>query len=60
MAASSLWLTGEVLQPYEPSGEVYRPDLFQTIEESVASLNDSLRDLSLDISCTCQIGLYAD
>lgn len=50
MSASSLWLTGEVLQPYEPSGEVYRPDLFQTIEESIASLNDSLRDLSLDIS----------
>jgi hypothetical protein len=37
---------------YDDSLAIYRPDIYETISRSVSSLNQELRDLSLDIHGT--------
>ncbi|OCH92754.1 hypothetical protein OBBRIDRAFT_726149 [Obba rivulosa] len=46
---SDLWRPGDSQAPVRRSGTSYRPDILETIEHVITSLDDDLRDLSLDI-----------
>ena len=48
---AEVWRVGQPADGVQGNGdEIFKPEYFQTIEESIASLDGSLRDLSLDIS----------
>lgn len=48
--SDELWTIGQPADVQGSGDEIFKPEYFATIEESIASLNTSLRDLSLDIS----------
>lgn len=53
--SKAIWEVGEELALHGTGEEIYKPEFFETIQDSIKSLDPVLRELSLDISgSSCQ------
>lgn len=45
-----IWRVGQKIDVHGTGEEIYKPEFFKTVEESIDALDKTLRELSLDIS----------